>query len=153
MKKQYRILLLSFITLTFVLSGCTSFKEITIGEIENVSFKGMENNRAGIELAVPVTNPNNLKIIIIDMDLDISINGKHLGKMTNLQKIIIPSRSEEIQIFPVQIELTNMLSGVLSLYRMRNMKSFEMHINGKIKARSFLHFKTIDVNEKQIVNL
>lgn len=153
MKKQSAILLLIFITLFFVLSGCSSFKEITIGEIENINFKGMENNRVGIELAAPVTNPNNLKIIIIDMDLDISINGKHLGKMTNLQKIIIPSRSEEIQIFPVQIELANMLSGALYLYRIRNMKTFEMHINGHIKARSFLHFKTIDVNEKQMVNL
>ncbi|MFO7829267.1 MAG: LEA type 2 family protein [Bacteroidales bacterium] len=153
MKKQFRLHLINIIIISFIFSGCSSFKDIEIGEIENVEFKGLYNNLAGLELTIPVSNPNNFKINIIDMNLDISINGKHLGKMTNLQKVVIPSRSEGSLIFPLQVELSNMLSGVLSLYKLRNTKNFEVQINGSIKARSFLHFKTIDVNEKHMVNL
>lgn len=153
MKKQFRLHLINIIIITFIISGCSSFKDIEIGEIENVEFKGLYNNLAGLELTIPVANPNNFKINIINMNLDISINGKHLGKMTNLQTIIIPSRSEENLIFPVQIELANLLSGALSLYKLRNTKNFEMQITGSIKARSFLHFKTIDIKETHKVNL
>ena len=153
MKKHFRLFITIIIVITFILSGCSSVKDIEIGEIENVEFKGLYNNLAKLELTIPVSNPSNFKINIIDMNLDISINGKHLGKMTNLQKVVIPSRSEENLIFPVQIELSNLLSGALSLYKLRNTKNFEMQVNGSIKARSFLHFKTIDINETHMVNL
>ena len=153
MKKHFRLFITIIIVITFILSGCSSVKDIEIGEIENVEFKGLYNNLAKLELTIPVSNPSNFKINIIDMNLDISINGKHLGKMTNLQKVVIPSRSEENLIFPVQIELSNLLSGALSLYKLRNTKNFEMQVNGSIKARSLLHFKTIDIKETHMVNL
>ena len=145
--------ILSIFLLTVLISGCSSVKDIQIGDIKDVRFKSIENNRVNLELEVPIKNPGSFKIKIVEMDFDISVNGKHLGKMTNPDDIIIPSKSDNIQIFPVQLELSNFLSGALSLYRLRNMKNFEMQITGKVKARSFLYIKTIDVDEKHMINL
>lgn len=144
--------IVSILLLTILISGCSSVKEIQIGDIKDVRLNSIENNLVGLELDLPVTNPGNFKIKIIDMDFDISVNGKHLGKMTNPEKIMIPSKYDNIQTFPVQIELTNILSGALSIYRLRNMKNFEIQITGKVKARSFLYIKTIDVDEKHRVS-
>ncbi|HSH50929.1 MAG TPA: LEA type 2 family protein [Bacteroidales bacterium] len=144
--------LVSILLLTILISGCSSIKEIQIGDIKDVRLKSIENNLVGLELYLPVTNPGNFKIKIIDMDFDISVNGKHLGKMTNPEKIVIPSKYNNIQTFPVQIELSNFLSGALSMYRLRNMKNFEIQIKGKVKARSFLYIKTMDIDEKNRVS-
>lgn len=144
--------IVSILLLILLISGCSSVKEIQIGDIKDVRLKSIENNLVGLELELPVTNPGNFKIKIIDMDFDISINGKHLGKMTNPEKIVIPSKFDNIQTFPVQLELSNFLSGALSMYRLRNMKNLEIQITGKVKARSFLYIKTIDVDEKHRVS-
>lgn len=144
--------IISILLLTILISGCSSVKEIQIGDIKDVRLKSIENNLVGLELDLAVTNPGNFKINIMDMDFDISANGKHLGKMTNPEKIVIPSKFDNIQTFPVKIEFSNFLSGALSMYRLRNMKNFEIQITGKIKARSFLYIKTIKVDEKNKIS-
>jgi LEA14-like dessication related protein len=144
--------IVSILLLTLLISGCSSVTEIQMGDIKDVRLKSIENNMVGLAIDLPVTNPGNFKINIIDMNFDISVNGKHLGKMTNPEKIVIPSKFDHIQTFPVQLELSNLLSGALSMYRLRNMKNFEIQITGKVKARSFLYIKTIDVDEKHRVS-
>ncbi|MFO7842200.1 MAG: LEA type 2 family protein [Bacteroidales bacterium] len=144
--------IVSILLLTIILSGCSSIKEIKIGEVKDVRIKSIVNNLVGLELDLPVTNPGNARIKIIAVDFDVSVNGKHLGKMTNPETIIIPSNHDDILTFPVQIELSNFLAGALSMYRLRNMKEFEMHITGQLKGRSFLYPKTIEVDEKHSVS-
>jgi len=145
-------LIFSILILFFIMTGCSSMKEIQLGDIKDVRIRSIENNRVGLELDLPVTNPGNLKIRIIDMNFDIAANGKHLGKMTNREKIVIPSNFDDIYTFPVEVELSNILAGAVSLYRLRNMKNFEIQITGKVKGRSFLYVKTIDVDEKHRVS-
>ncbi len=147
------IQILSILFLTVLISGCSSVKDIKIGDLKDVRLQSIENNLVNLELEVPVKNPGSFKIKIVEMDFDISVNGKHLRKMTNPENIIIPSKSENIQIFPVQLRLSNFLSGALTFYKLRKTENFEMQITGKVKARSFLFIKTIDVDEKHMINL
>ena len=141
------------LVLIIVLSSCNAYKSVNIGDVSNVNFKGMVDNKISLELSVPVTNPNNYKIKIKDMDLDVTINGKYLGKMKNANEIVIPSKSDEVQVFPVDIHVSNLLTSMSSLYKMRKAKSFEMQIEGKIKVKALLKSKTIEVSEIQNVSL
>ncbi|MEE4196289.1 MAG: LEA type 2 family protein [Bacteroidales bacterium] len=140
--------LLSIILVTIALSGCSPVKEIQMGEIQDVRIRNIVNNRVGLELDLPVTNPGHFKLKIIEMDVDLSVNGKHLGKVTNPEKIIIPPQFDSIHTFPLQLELSNLLAGAMYMYRLKDMKNLEMQIKGKVKGRSFLYTKTVDVDEK-----
>jgi LEA14-like dessication related protein len=153
MKKNKIKNIAGLLVLLIILSSCNAYKTIDIGDVSNVNFKGMVDNRISLELSVPVTNPNGYKIKIKDMDLDVTINGKYLGKMKNTKEIVIPSKSDEVQVFSVDIHVTNLLTSMSSLYKMRKSKSFEMQIEGKIKVKAFLSGKTIEVSEKQNVSL
>jgi LEA14-like dessication related protein len=141
------------LVLFIALYSCNAYKSVDIGDVSNVNFKGMVDNKISIELSIPVTNPNGYKIKIKEMDLDVTINGKYLGKMKNSSEIVIPSKSDEVQVFPVDIHVSNLLTSMSSLYKMRKAKSFEMQIEGKIKVKAFLNSKTIEVSEIQSVSL
>ncbi len=153
MKKNKIKNIAGLIGLFIILSSCNVYKSVDIGSIENVNFKGMVDNKISLELQVPVTNPNGYKIKIKEMDLDVTINGKYLGKMKNADEIIIPAKSSDIQIFPVDIHVKNILTSMSSLYKIRKSKSFEMQIEGTIKVKALLNSKTIKVSEKQSVTI
>ena len=139
--------------ITILFSSCNVYKSVNIGDVDNVDFKGLVDNKVNLELKVPVTNPNGYKIKITSMDLDVTVNGKYLGKMKNAEVIIIPKKSDEIHSFPVNIYVKNLLGSMSVLYKMRKMKSFEMQIEGTIKVKAMLRSKTIEVSEKQRISL
>ena len=139
--------------ITILFSSCNVYKSVNIGDVDNVDFKGLVDNKVNLELKVPVTNPNGYKIKITSMDLDVTVNGKYLGKMKNAEVITIPKKSDEIHNFPVNIYVKNLLGSMSVLYKMRKMKSFEMQIEGTIKVKAMLRSKTIEVSEKQRVSL
>lgn len=153
--KQMKLIinLIGLVILTIALSSCSAYKSVDIGGVDNVQFKGMVDNKVSIELLVPITNPNAYKIKIKSMDLDITINGKYLGKMKNSEEIVIPAKSNEIQNLPVDIYVKNMLASMSTMYKMRKSGKFEMEIAGTMKVKAFLHNKTIEVSEKQVVSL
>ena len=145
--------ILGIVLISIVLSSCNAYESVDIGGVDNVNFKGMVDNKVSLELLVPITNPNAYKIKIKSMDLDVTINGKYLGKLKNADEIVIPAKSDEIQNFPVDIYVKNMLASMSSLYKMRKSGKFEMEIEGTMKVKAFLHSKTIEVSEKQSVSL
>ncbi|PLX10974.1 MAG: hypothetical protein C0597_15840 [Marinilabiliales bacterium] len=150
MKIKY---LLGVLLFSILLSSCGAYKAVNIGNVENVNFKGMIDNKISLELQVPVSNPNNYKIKIKTMDFDVSINGNYLGKMKNTNEMIIPKKSDEIQNLVVDIYMKNALAGVATFYRLRKEKKFDMEISGKIKVKALLKTKTIEVSEKQSIDM
>ncbi len=153
MKKNKIKNIAGLIVLFIILSSCNAYKSVDIGYVENVNFKGMVDNKISLELQVPVTNPNGYKIKIKEMDLDVTINGKYLGKMKNTNEIIIPAKSDEVHNFLVDIYVKNVLSSMASMYKLRKAKSLEMQIEGTIKVKALLNGKTIKVSEKQSVTM
>jgi len=144
---------LQLIVLILLLSGCNVYKSVEVGDINDVRFRGMVDNKINLDLKVPISNPNNFNLKIKELDLDISVNGKYIGKMKNDTLIVIPKKYEGVTTFPVEIQVENILSSAMSFYKLKNAKQVEILIEGKIIAKSFLHRKTIKVSEKQTVNL
>ena len=150
MKNKSVILLISVL---IFFSGCNAYKSIEIGEIKAFKFKGLTDNIVTLDLNIPIKNLNAFNLKVKSMDLDISVNGKYIGKMTNPSKIIIPKNLDGIQIFPVQIEVKNILASSMTFYKLKNAKNIEIQIEGKIKVKALLHSKTIVVSEKRNVDI
>ena len=145
--------IIGLVVISMILSSCNSFKSVDIGDVNGVNFKGMVDNKISLELQIPISNPNGFKIKIKSMDLNVTVNGNYIGEMKNANEIVIPSKSEEVHNVVVDIYMKNALAGMATFYRMRKSKSFEMEIDGTIKAKAFLKNKTIKVSEKQTVSI
>ncbi len=145
--------ILGLIVVSIILSSCNAFKNVEIGDVNNVNFKGMVDNKISLELQIPITNPNGFKIKIKSMDLDISVNGNYIGKMKNAQDVVILSKSNDVHHVVVDIYMKNALASMATFYKLRNSKNFEMQIDGTIKAKALLRAKTIKVSEKQMVSI
>ena len=149
MKKKSILL---FISILIILSGCNAYKSVEIGDIKDFKFKGLTDNIVTLDLNIPIKNMNGFNLKVKSMDLDISVNGKYVGKMTNPSKII-PKNLDGIQTFPVQIEVKNILASSMTFYKLKNAKNINIQIEGKIKVKALLHSKTIEVSEKKNINL
>jgi LEA14-like dessication related protein len=147
------IKLIPLILVVFILTGCSIYKSVDIGEVNNVDFKGMKDNKVILNLKVPISNPNGYKIKIKSMDLDLKINGSYIGKMTIDNDIVIPPKSDEVHEFSVVIIVRNPLASMATMYKMRNSKSFDMEMDGTIKVKALIRSKIIKVSEKQRVKL
>ena len=79
-----RIFSLQLVLIILSLSSCSVYKSIDVGDITDVKFRGMTDNKILLDLKIPITNPNNFNLKIKSLDLDISVNGKYMGKMTRL---------------------------------------------------------------------
>jgi len=78
--------------LTF-LNGC--YKQVDFVGLKSASFSSTNPN-GNILLFVEVNNPNFYSIKIIESDLDIYIDGSHLGKIQGTHEIKIHSKEETI---------------------------------------------------------
>jgi len=144
-------LILLFIILIF--SGCDVYKSVDVGYINDVRFKRMADNKISLDLNVPISNPNNFKLKIKSIDFDVSVNGSYIGKMKNDSLIVVPKQFDGIQSFPVEIQLENLLSNAMMLYKLKKGKQVEVKVDGEIIVKAFLHKKRINVSEKQLVDI
>lgn len=151
MKRRVDVIIV--VLLSVLLSSCSFYKAVDIGGVNDVDFKGMVDNKVQLKLNVPIENPNGYKLKIKDMDLDVHINGKYLGKMKNSEVIVVPKKSNEVIEFPVEIQVKNMLGSMGLFYKLRNSKSAEMKIEGTIKVKAVMRSKTIKVLETQTISL
>ena len=113
----------------------------------------MEGNKLSLDLKVPISNPNNFKLKIKSLDFDISVNDRFIGKMKNDTLIIVPKHFDGVQSFPVYVQLDNLLSNAMMLYKLKKEKQVEIKVEGEITVKSFLHNKKIKVSEKQVVDI
>ena len=144
---------IKILLITILLTSCNAYKSINITGVEGVEFKGMMNNKISLELKVPIENPNWYKIKIKSMDFDVTVNGSFLGTMKNSQQIVIPSKSDTLQVFPVDIYVKNLFGAMSTLNTIRRSKSVDMQIEGSMKVRALLSGKTVKISEKQRVSL
>ncbi|MGE0088341.1 MAG: LEA type 2 family protein [Bacteroidales bacterium] len=153
MKYLYNKLAIGFVIITMLFTACNVYKMVDVGDVNDVKFRGMEGNKLSLDLKVPISNPNNFKLKIKSLDFDISVNDRFIGKMKNDTLITVPKHFDGVQSFPVYVQLDNLLSNAMMLYKLKKEKQVEIKVEGKLIVRSFLHYKKIKVSEKQTVDI
>ena len=144
---------LGLIVLICLLSACNAYESVNVTNVKSVDFKGMVNNKIRLALKIPVENPNWYKIKIKSMDFDVHVDGKYLGKLKNVEPIVIPRKSNHEQTFLVDIHVKNILGSMATFYKLKNKPNAEMELKGKMKVKALLSSKTIDISEKHKIKL
>lgn len=136
-----------------VLVSCTGLENIEVGEIEDINFSRVADRSIEFEVVMPIENPSGLRFRIVDVDLDVYINEEHLGRIRNVDNVLIPSRSSELYTFPLRVEFANILRGALSMFNFFLDRKAYVEVTGEIRVRSFPFSRTIPVEEKTILHM
>ncbi len=144
----YRIYFFAFLGFLILLSaGCTKIEEIEVGEIEHFEFIGFGEKGIELELHVPVDNPNAFRVRLVDADIDVFLNNRQLGKITEMGDVVIQGRSSAVYPLNVNIDIEDFSGGRVAIMRFLFERSATVTVEGKIKFRAFLVPRTLEVKE------
>ncbi|HSZ24537.1 MAG TPA: LEA type 2 family protein [Cytophagaceae bacterium] len=145
MKKFIQIVVLF---LCYSLSSCLSFKELEPGEIKNIKVKKISGGGLEIEAGIQVKNPNNYNIVIKEIKADVLVNGKKIGEIDLTKKVVLPKKSESVNNFVVDTQLSNLMSAVPSLLFGG---SVSLQLQGYLKGKAFVFSREYPISiEKNI---
>lgn len=136
-----------------LLVSCSGLESIEVGEIEDVNFSRLAGRAIEFEVLMPIDNPSSLRLRIIDVDLDVYINDEYIGKISNVDNVLIPARSDELYTFPLRVEFSSILQGAISMYNFFLDRQTEIYLKGNISVRSFPFTRKISVEEKTYVRM
>ncbi|TVR73584.1 MAG: hypothetical protein EA408_04580 [Marinilabiliales bacterium] len=135
------------------LVSCAGPESIDIGEIEDININRFADRSVEFEVKMPIENPSVLRFRIIDVDLDVYMNDEYLGKIRNVDNVLIPSRSSELYTFPLKVEFENILRGAVSMFNFFLERQASVEVKGEISIRSFPFTRSIYVEEKTILQM
>jgi LEA14-like dessication related protein len=140
-----------FLVVTVFFSSCGNFSKITIGNISGIKVIGLEDNALVVAVRIPVENPTLHKITITDFDSKVFINNQYLGKILMNDKIVFPSKSDEVYDIDLNIRLANFFGAALTMMNLRSGQRIIIRMEGELTGRSALMKRKIPVNETREV--
>ncbi|HDR88480.1 MAG TPA: hypothetical protein ENN63_02480 [Bacteroidetes bacterium] len=129
-----------------------SLSSCRVDEVEVSGFRGIRlhrfsNRQLGVEVLMQVKNPNRLSFRITGIDLDVTLNDRYLGKITNAEKIRIPGVSDQEHSLHLNIEMDSWISGLTTFINMLGKRTAVLEIDGYIRVKSSILGKTIRISE------
>ena len=145
--------LVIFIVSIFIFTSC-KFKEVTVGDVQNIAISEMTDKYVAVDLFIPINNPNNFGFKVSKINLDVSLNGVDLGKAYKISKVKVPSNSNDTYKFTIKVKLKSVANGSMAFLGAMLSNKAKLKLNGYIKAKAFVvGSKKIDVNMNKSVKL
>jgi LEA14-like dessication related protein len=147
MKNIFRFLLL--VSIPLFLTSCFSYKEIELGDVENVRLNKLSGGGLEIKSDILINNPNNYKITIKKIDADVLVNGQKVGKIELNKKVVLPKKSEQLQTFTINTQLSDLISAApTALFG----GPVTLQLKGYIKGKVFIFSKKFPLDEERKVS-
>ncbi|HWZ21648.1 MAG TPA: LEA type 2 family protein [Cytophagaceae bacterium] len=148
MKNISKFLLFLIVSLLLSLTSCFSYKELELGDVSDVKVNKVANGGIEIQAGIRIKNPNNYKIKVKKIDADLFVNGQKVGKMNLSKKVILPRKSDQVQSFVVNTQLSNLIASMPSLLFGGDIN---LQMKGYIKGKVFIFSKKFPIEaEKKI---
>ena len=143
MRKYLIITLLSF---PLLFSGCSGFEEIKILNVKDVTYQEFKGNVLQLSLVVTVDNPNRFNVKIRNAVMDLRLNEQVLGSVTQMEQITLAGRTQKDYKIHVSIEMKDMLTNMLNLFRVLMNEPRNLNLSGTVQVKSILYSKTYHVD-------
>lgn len=134
-------------------SGCFSYQEVVFNGVEDVKVDKL--GLSGFEGTVHanITNPNGYRIHGSNPDLDLYLNGKHLGRVRLKAKLRLDRRSTKTYAIPLRTELDNKGAPLMGLLGAALTGSAELEVKGTVTGRIGLLRRKFPFEGKHRVDL
>ncbi len=127
-------------------SGCLKTEDIQLKSIKNVTYQDFKGNSLTLEAVAVIDNPNRMKVKIKDANLDLLLNDKKVGRITQIEQIELLARTEKDYNVQLSVELTDLMSNLPALYRVLMNETANFQLSGSVQVSSFLYKKTFNVD-------
>ncbi len=141
--------LIYLIIIALVTVSC-SFQSLEIHEFKNFQILEFNNNVLTLKADIVINNPNTIKLKITDADFDLKIDEKIVGKLTQMDKLVLAPRTQKSYPVKAKFELNNLPNGIFSLIQIVNKRGAKLSVSGSVTGKSFLYRKTFDFNDIKI---
>jgi LEA14-like dessication related protein len=145
---KYRL----FIIIVLILASC-KVKEVEIGKIKDYRLVNIGENKADIEVSLPVKNNNSWGFTVSKVNLKLFLDDKEIGKVVEKDKVKILPRSS--QIYPIILELSiDKTIGTIPTVIASTLKNRTgIKIKGYVKVRKFIICKKFYVEEQENIKI
>jgi LEA14-like dessication related protein len=141
-----------YIILLLLLSCCADFKDIEVGEPDDITIKGLRDNVLKLEVKIPVTNPSSFSFRIKEINIKTSVNNHYLGRLVSDHIIVIPAKSNEIHNLNLELKIANIIQGISIMLDILRDNNVTFQVEGYIKFKSLLINKKINIKDTIIIN-
>ena len=146
------IRILYFLFVSILLTSC-KINEVEVKKFEGIKFKNIGENKANLEIMIPVNNPNKFGFTISDSKLDLALNGKEIGKVKKTTKLRIPPRSNQSYPVGIEIEIDKALGNITSLTAGLLKNKMGVKAKGYVKVRKIIFTKKFPIDQNEVVKL
>jgi len=130
------------------LSSCITFSDLEIGDVKSVNINKVSKSNIEINADIQVKNPNNYKVKIKKIEADVFLNDKNITTLNLNRKVVLQKKSDDVQAFLIQTELSKLLSLAPALLMGGGIN---LKMKGYIKGKVFLISKKVPVEvEKKV---
>ncbi|HEX2936542.1 MAG TPA: hypothetical protein VHO72_14395 [Bacteroidales bacterium] len=111
--------------------------------------KSISNNTVTLQIAATIQNPNP-RLKVKSSDLLLNVGQTNIGRITQLEDIVLKGHSTETYTTRVKFELTGSSMNMMSLYRLIDRDKKDFKISGKVKVTAPFVAKTINFSDYQV---
>jgi LEA14-like dessication related protein len=98
---------LRWLPFAILLSGCFSYKEVTLKEVRSVELRSFDEHGVSVVVDVVINNPNNYRIHVKDPDVDVFLDQEPLGKAAFDSTLVLDRKAERAYVLPVSAVFDN----------------------------------------------
>lgn len=119
-------------------ASCRAPRDLVYQNVQNFSIK-----QGSVAMDVRLYNPNSYRMKLKRADLDVYVNGKHLGKVETPKKITVTKLDTFTMPIMLAVDLKNVLPNMVQLLFTSEV---DVRLTGKVKAGRHGLFMTIPID-------
>ena len=147
---------LKFTTFLLIISiltiGC-DLQEVYVDEVSHIELTHLSSTRIGLNVYIPIHNPNNINFKITGIDLDVLVNGSEVGKITNSGDVKILKKSSEVYPFPVDVKIAGIVKSAMVLLSLAGKDRAVISVQGDLEIKYPLGKRTLEVASENEVRI
>lgn len=141
-----KYLIITLLSLLALFSGCSGFDEVKLLNVKDVTYQEFKGNVLRLAITATVDNPNRFKVKFKEAHMDLRLNDRVIGTVTQIEPITIAGRTQKDYKIQVSIEMKDMLSNLMNLFRLLMNESKNLNLSGTVHVKSFMYSKTFEVD-------
>jgi len=126
-------------------SGCSGLEDIKLLNVKDVTYQEFKGNVLRLVITATVNNPNRFNVKIKNANMDLRLNDRVIGTVTQMEQITLAGRSQKDYRIYVAIEMKDLLTNIINLSRVLMNEPKNLNLSGTVHVKSFLYSKTFQV--------
>ena len=141
--KKYLIIIYLFLPALFL--GCSGYDEVQLLNVKDVTYQEFKGNVLRLAITATVNNPNRFNVKIKNANMDLRLNDRVIGTVTQMEQITLVSRTQKDYKIHVAIEMKDLVTNVLNLARILMNDQRNLSLTGSVQVKSLLYSRTFQV--------